>query len=367
MHSIESELDRWIISRFNSLLTEVTYYNERYELTKSVRAIQDFVGDELSNWYVRRARRRYWALELTKDKQDAYQTLFYVMVNLSKVIAPYAPYLAEAVFLSLVKDKSVHLTDFPLVKPELIDKSLEEKMQVVIDLVSLGRTARNTCQIKVRQTLQALYIPEKYREIALTMEDLIKEEINVKEIKFMDSKDRLVQYSVKANFKTLGPKYGKHMKSINIMLESANADVIVDKVQSGEGYYITIEGNSFKITEEDLVISYKNKEGFIFESERDVYVALDINLTPDLIREGYARELVNKIQFTRKELDFEIMDNIRIEYYGDEEIANVINQFGDYIKAETLAHEINPSISAGDSMKLWDINGKEVYLSINKL
>jgi isoleucyl-tRNA synthetase len=367
LHQMTTELDRWIISRFNSLVTDVVYYNERYELTKSVRQIQDFIVDELSNWYVRRARRRYWALELTKDKIDAYKTLYYVLVNLSKVIAPFAPFLAEAVYVSLTEEKSVHLVDFPEVKPEFIDKNLEERMRVVIDLVSLGRTARNSCQIKVRQTLRALFIPEKYRDIASKMEDLIKEEINVKEVKFIESKDKLVQYSIKPNFKTMGPKYGKNMKSISKMLEAAHADNIVDNLKNGEPYYITVEGTDFKITEEDLIISYENKEGYVFESNKELYVALDVNLTPDLISEGYARELVNKIQFTRKEMGFEIMDNIEITFNADDEIQRVFTAYEEYIKAETLAVKIKQVSENTPEMKVWDINGKEVSLVISKV
>ncbi|MBW6515758.1 MAG: isoleucine--tRNA ligase [Candidatus Cloacimonetes bacterium] len=362
-----ADLDRWIVSRFHSLVTEINYYNERYELTRSVRLLQDFILDELSNWYVRRARRRYWAMSLTKDKEDAYKTLFYVMVNVSKLLAPFAPYLAEEIYTNLTKGKSVHLTDYPLANPDYIDKKLEEEMGVIIDLVSLGRTARNNCHIKVRQTLQALYVPQEYQATAEKMAELIKEEINVKEILFLENKSQLVDYIVKPNFKTMGPKYGKYMKQISSILEDANANQIVDMFNKGKSYYISVEGNSIKIDEDDLFITYENKEGFVLESEKDKFVALDIRLTPELIKEGFARELVNKIQYTRKELDFEIMDNIEIKYSSDDELAEVFEQFAEYIKNETLTVNIERTSEILPDMKKMDINGKDVYLIISKI
>jgi isoleucyl-tRNA synthetase len=361
-----TELDRWIVSRFNSLVTEINYYNERYELTRSVRLIQDFILDELSNWYVRRARRRYWAMTLTKDKEDAYKTLYYVMVNVSKLIAPFAPFLAEEIYTNLTKKESVHLTDYPVANPDYIDKKLEEEMGTIIELVSLGRTARNDCQIKVRQTLQALYIPHEFKETAEKMAGLIKEEINVKEILTIDDKDQLVDYIVKPNFKTLGPKHGKFMKQISAILEDADANRIVANLNKGEPYYISTEGNTFKIDKDDLIITYENRDGFIMETEKDKFVVLDIRLTPELIKEGFARELVNKIQYTRKELDFEIMDNIEVHYSSDKELAEVFEEFADYIKNETLTLTIKRLPEPLPEMKKIDINGKEAYIGISK-
>jgi isoleucyl-tRNA synthetase len=261
----------------------------------------------------------------------------------------------------------VHLTEYPRANPDYIDKNLEEEMGVVIDLVSLGRTARNTCQIKVRQTLQAIYVPEKYKETVLKMEGLNKEEINIKEISFIQSRDRLVQYKIKPNFKTMGPKYGKHMKQISARLEESDANALVDHLQSGEAYYLDIEGNTITITEEDVLVTFDSKEGFVFETMKDKYVALDINLTPELIQEGYAREIVNKVQFTRKELDFDIMDNIEIKYYSDDELAEVFDNFAEYIKNETLALNIVRLSEQEEGVKLIDINDKEAQLVIVRL
>jgi len=363
----QAELDRWIVSRFHSLATEINYYNERYELTRSMRLIQDFILDELSNWYVRRARRRYWAMELTQNKEDAYKTLFYVLVNVCKLLAPFAPFLAEEIYTSLTGKKSVHLTDYPQANPDFIDKTLEHEMGVVIDLVSLGRTARNSCQIKVRQTLQALYVPTGYKEVAEKMSELIREEINVKEIRFIDSKSQLVDYIVKPNFKTLGPKHGKNMKQISAALNDADANQIVEKLNKGDSYYISLDGSTIKIDEEDLIISYENRPGFVLESEKDKFVALDIRLTPELVSEGFARELVNKIQYTRKELDFEIMDNIEVRYSSDDELAEVFDRFADYIKNETLTVKIERLPESEPDMKKIDVNGKEIFIGIKRI
>ncbi len=361
---IKSELDRWIISRFQSLVTEVTYYNDRYDLTRSVRLIQNFVLDELSNWYVRRARRRYWALTMTADKEEAYISLAYILVGLSKLIAPFVPYISEQLYRNITNDMSVHLTDYPSPLPDMIDKSLEERMQVVIDIVSLGRTARNNCQIKVRQTLQAIYIPVKYVSLVIGMEELIKEELNVREIKFIEDKNNFVDYDIKPDFKVMGPKYGKLLKSIAAALQQADSNDIVKVLEEKNQYHLNIDGETIKISNEDIIIDCLNKENYVFESNKNLYIALDIQLTTELILEGYARELVNKIQFTRKESNYNIMDKIIIYYYGDEEIDNVIHSYRDYIKNETLADQIIKDKS--HEMNKWDINGKEVYLKLER-
>ncbi len=363
---INGTLDRWIISRFNSVLTEVSYLNDRFELTKSVRMLQEFILDEISNWYVRRARRRFWETSLTDDKVDAYNTLFYIMINTCRMIAPFAPYISDAIYMNLTGEKSVHLSDYPTVKADMIDKILENSMSKTIKIVSLARTARNNCQIKVRQTLQALYLQEELRKAVESMEELIKEEINVRDIRYISNKFQFVDFSIKPNFKTLGPKYGKYMKHIGALLENTDANSVVEKFQNGELFYAEVDGNSIKIGEEDLIINYHNKEGFVLESDDEMFVALDVNLTPELIKEGYARELVNKIQFTRKESNFEIMDNIIIHYSGDSVIEDVFKAHEEYIKNETLTLDIKRYESPIPEMKLWQINDKSAHLHIEK-
>jgi isoleucyl-tRNA synthetase len=363
----KSEIDRWIISRLNTVIKEVTEYYDNYDLTKAVRSVQNFVIDDLSNWYVRRSRRRYWEMELTDDKIDAYLTLYQVLISVTKLMAPVAPFLAEEIFTNLTGRDSVHLEDFPKTNTSVICPELEKEMQTIIDLVSLGRAARNACQIKVRQTLGAFYIPEKYKTLVQRMENLIKEEINVKEIKYIREKDDFVKYEFKPNFKVMGPKHGKHMKRIAAALAQMDANHIVEVLHAGKDYFLEIDGSSFKLTEEDLIISIKDKEGFVFETNKALFVALDTHLSPELLQEGLARELVNKIQFTRKESGLEIMDRIKVFYFGDNEIDDVFIKFADYIQTETLAescHRVREKHVDGSD---WDVNGKDVWLSVTKM
>ncbi len=363
----EAEIDKWIISRLNTLIANVTKNIEKYELTRSVRHIQNFVVDELSNWYVRRSRRRYWQLELTEDKKQAYLTLYQVMVAVTKLMAPFAPFLSEEIFINLTGKESVHLEDYPVSNSKVIYPELEKEMKTVIDLVSLGRAARNTCQIKVRQTLIALYIPEKYKSLVQRMENLIKEEINVKEIKYILEKDDFVKYEFKPNFKVMGPKYGKHMKGIAAALAQMDANHIVEILHQGKDYFLEIEGRTFKLIEEDLLISIKDREGFVFETNKELFVALDTHLTPELIEEGLARELVNKIQFTRKENGFEIMDRIKIFFLAENEIEDVFLKYADYIKNETLTDSFHKVKEVQKDMIEWDINGRKVHLTVEKV
>lgn len=361
-----SQLDRWIVSKLNSFILDVNENMEKYDLTRCVRSIQKFVLDDVSNWYVRRSRRRYWSMELTQDKKDAYLTLNHILITVCKLMAPFAPFIAEDVYTNLTGEESVHLQDYPTANPSVIDKNLEKEMQTIIDLVSLGRAARNKCQIKVRQTLNSLYVPAQVKDIIAGKEELIKEEINVKTIEFIQDKDSFVDYEIKPNFKVMGPKYGKHMKNISAALNSIDGSHIVTALHGGKDYYLEIDGSSFKITAEDLDISIKDKAGFVFESDKELYVALDTQLTPELIEEGMARELINKIQFTRKEVNFDIMDRISLIYHADDEIDKVIEKHGDYIKQETLADCIEKLDSLSEDMQKWDINGKIVYYKINR-
>jgi isoleucyl-tRNA synthetase len=362
-----TEIDTWIMSRLNSVIRDVTEYNENYDFTRSVRLIQDFVQDEVSNWYVRRSRRRFWAMELTADKKNAYIILHHLLINICKLIAPFTPYMAEDIYTNLTGKDSVHLTDYPSYDESFIKPKLEEEMRMVIDLVSLGRAARNTCQIKVRQTLHALYVPIKAKAVADRMEELIKEEINVKEIKFIKEHDDFVQYEIKPNFKVMGPKFGKQMKLIADKLSQMDAGVIMSSFQEGKEFEFEMDGETYSVTAEDLAVTLKQREGYVFEQYKDLFVALDTALTAELIEEGYARELVNKIQFTRKEQEFDILDRIEIEWYGDDEIEAVFSKFGDYISEETLAKNISRLRESDDTMKIFDINGKHVVMRIDRV
>jgi isoleucyl-tRNA synthetase len=359
-----AEIDRWIVSRLQTLIKNVNIWNEQFEFTRSTRAMQDFMIDEVSNWYVRRSRRRFWSMELTQDKKDAYITLYQVMVEFSKLMAPFAPYLSEAIYQNLTNLESVHLAAFPKAEEQWIDTSLEEEMQSIIDIVSLGRAARNECQIKVRQPLAVLYLPESVQSVAERNPELIQEEINIHEIKFMAADSGFVQYDLKPDFKVMGPKYGKHLKALSALLPQVSGmDALLAFAE--QGYYaLTVNGEVLHLTSEDLQIKIKPRDGYVFQSNRKLWVALDTQLSPALIAEGYAREMVNKIQYTRKELDFDIMDRIIVNWYGDEDIAIAISEHADYLQSETLALALNRQAVIQDGMKQYDINGKEVWFSI---
>jgi isoleucyl-tRNA synthetase len=362
-----SEIDRWIVSRLQTLIKKVNEWNEQFDFTRSVRAIQDFVIDEVSNWYVRRSRRRFWLMELTADKIDAYLTLYQVMVEISKLMAPFAPYLSDVLYQNLTGRESVHFADYPVAEEKYIEPVLEEEMQTIIDIVSLGRAARNDCQIKVRQPLSALYVPEKVKPVVERMLDLIQEEINIHEIKYVSENDGFVQYELKPDFKVMGPKYGKHVKALSALLPQVNGIDALNAFNSNGSFEITVEGEILKLTSEDLQVTIKPKEGFVFQANRKLFIALDTALTPELISEGFAREMVNKIQYTRKEQNFEIMDRISVTWFGDEDIALAIETYSDYIKSETLTNELKRELLATDVMKQYDINGKEVWFSVVRI
>ncbi|MBM4403938.1 MAG: isoleucine--tRNA ligase [Candidatus Cloacimonetes bacterium] len=363
----QSEIDRWIVSRLQTLIAQVRQWTEEYEFTKSVRAIQDFVIDELSNWYVRRSRRRFWSFELDQDKIDAYLTLYQVMLEVCRLMAPFAPYLAEEIYVNLSGETSVHLQDYPQSQAEYIDPKLEEEMQIVIDIVSLGRAARNECQIKVRQPLGVMYVPEWVRPTVERMFELIREEVNIHQVEYVrDDDEDFVRYEIKPVFKVLGPKHGDKMKQIAAALTQVRGqEVRLALVQHGS-YDLVLHSGVVTLVPEDVNILISPREGYVFEAVKDIFVALDPTLTPELITEGYARELVNKIQFTRKDLNFDIMDRITVRWSGDDDIRHAFMLWGDYIKSETLADEITQQLEPTPAMTGYDINGKDVLLLIER-
>ncbi len=359
-----AEIDRWIISRLQTLIAQVRGWMEDYELTRVARAIQEFVIDELSNWYVRRSRRRFWAMSLTEDKISAYRTLCQVLVSVAKIIAPIVPYLAEELFISLGAGESVHLADFPPSETQYIDPALEEEMRVIIDLVSLGRAARNACQIKVRQPLQKMYVPARHRPTVERMFSLIQEEVNIREIVYVAEDDDFVHYELKPQFKVMGPKYGNQMKAIATELAGLKGQEVLSAFNATGTY--RLESLGIELVPEDVAVHIQPREGFVFESVKDLFVALDKTLTPDLVREGYARELVNKIQFSRKEQGFDIMDRIAVEWHADAEIGSALDAHGDFIRSETLCDQLEEA-SSPEGLSAFDINGKEVFLKITRI
>ena len=358
------EVDRWIISRLHSIIKKVVKYTENYNLTKVVREIQSFVVDEVSNWYVRRIRKRCWAAGMEDDKVAAYMTLYEVLKTVSVLIAPYAPFISEEIYKTLTEKESVHLVLYPQYDENLIDTKLEEEMKIIIDVVTLARAARNEVQIKVRQPLQTLYAPKKYKKVIEKMKDLVIEEINIKDITYLEDKAQFIDYDLKPNFKVLGPKYGKHMPAIAKALNNVDGKNIVREIRESGVYHMDIDTVEVKLQEESLEISTKNKEGYAFQENENTFIALDIAIDENLRKEGHAREIINKIQFMRKEEDFDIMDRIKIEYYTEnEEIAETINEYDKYISEETLARTIMQK-NSNDGMEKWKVNNKLIYLHL---
>lgn len=334
------EIDRWILSKYNKLVKEVNAEMEIKDLNRVVRKIQYFVNEDLSNWYIRRNRRRFWASELTEDKKAVYNTTYEVLEGISRLAAPFAPYISEELYQNLTGKESVHLADYPVANKDLIDERVEERMDLVRDLVGLGRAARAQEQIKVRQPLQKVMIDGKYKELISDLVPLFQEELNVKEVDFEKDLSSFMNYSLKPNFPVAGPVFGPKIKSLGKALAGLDAAGVVPKLEAGEAISLTLEGEEVEIKKDYVQINISAKEGFKVEMENNLFVILDTNLSQDLIDEGYAREFVSKVQQMRKNADFEVADNINIYYNGDINITRAVEKFEDYIKKETLAEKI---------------------------
>lgn len=363
-------MDRWILSSLNSLVGFVDDSLENYKITESARAIADFT-DSLSNWYVRRCRARYWGSEMTDDKIAAYMTLFTVLETLSRLTAPYVPFIAEEIYRNIVvsvdKDapESVHLASFPKCRAEYIDKALEAGMKTAEDAAVLGRAARNLSGIKNRQPLGKMMLCGSGAD-ALEPEllSVIRDELNVKEIECVTDAGSYVSYEVKPQLKTLGPKYGARLGKIKQYL-AVNAEKLVNGLKESDTYSFDIDGEEISLTRDDILITVLSKQGFSVQSGGGITVILDTELSDELIAEGYMREIVSKVQTMRKESGFEVTDHIRLYYDGDAEIDEVFNRYMTQISGDVLADEIVGKNL--DEEKSWDINGKSVRLKVGKL
>ena len=335
------ELDRWILSKFNNLKKEVEENLEIFELNKTVRIVQEFINEDLSNWYIRRSRRRFWATELTEDKKSVYNTTYEILTQLCQLIAPFAPYISEEIYMNLTGEESVHLSTYPKANLELINNELEEKMDLVKNLVTLGRASREATRIKVRQPIQKVLVDGKFEGTISDVIDLIKEELNVKEVVFAKDLGEYMNFILKPNFKVLGPTLGAKMKFFAGALNKLNPGEVVPKLEAGESITVDIDGEEFNFNKDHVLINISAKEGFNVTMENNLFVILDTTLTEELINEGYAREFISKVQQLRKANDFDVLDNIQIDYCSDDEIANAVNSYVEYIKSETLAVEVN--------------------------
>lgn len=359
------ELDRWIISKYNNLVKYVRSSMAEFDLTKVVRAIQDFVNEDLSNWYIRRSRRRFWATELTEDKKAVYVTTYEILVGLSQLTAPFAPYISEEMYTNLTGEKSVHLSYYPQVNESLIDENVEHRMDLIKDLVKLGRASRETTKIKVRQPISKILIDGKYEELISDLTPLIMEELNVKEVVFENNLNSFMDFTMKPNFKTCGPKLGANVKAFATELSNVNALEVISSVKNGGTYKMTVNGAEVEVDEEMLDIRIAAKEGYDVEMDNNLFVILDTNLTKELIDEGFAREFISKIQQMRKNNGYEMMDNIKIFYNGAEEIQNAVKSFDEYIKSETLAVSIEKTEET--SYEVQNLNGFDTGIKLEKV
>ncbi len=359
-----SQMDKWVLSKLNTLIKDVDAGMTEYKVTESARAIQDFT-DELSNWYVRRCRERFWGSGMEQDKINAYMTLYTCLVTLAKVSAPFVPFMTEQIYQNLVRNfektapESIHLCDFPVADEKMIDKELEESMEKVLEIVTLGRACRNVSNMKNRQVLSKVYVgmkgtlDEKYYYI-------IKEELNVKEIEFKDNVSEFVSYNVKPNLKTVGPKYGSILPTINQMLRGGDGTAFVKELNETGKVVLEIGDAKIELVEEDLLIETTKSEKYISSAENDVTVVLDIELTPELIEEGFVRELISKIQNLRKESGFEVQNHIEIYYSDNKKIGEIIEKNKEQIADETLAD----LIQEGKGENELDINGEKVMIKL---
>jgi isoleucyl-tRNA synthetase len=358
------ELDRWVLSKFNSLIAEVEEDLKVLDLTKAVRKIQYFVSEDLSNWYIRRSRRRFWETELTDDKKAVYNTTMEILIGVSKLVAPFAPFMAEEIYRNLTGEVSVHLSLYPEVNNDLIDKALEERMDLVRDLVGLGRGAREQVRIKVRQPIQEVLIDGKYEKLISYLVPLIQEELNVKEVVFAKNLNDYMNFTLKPNFKTAGPVLGAKMKLMAPALAKLDAAVVAPKLDAGESMTIDLDGEPMEINKEYVMITIAAKEGFTVAMENNLFIILDTTLTKELIDEGYAREFISKIQQMRKNANFEMMDRINIYFNGDDEIANAVNIHKEYIMQETLADKVERVTETG--FEVQDLNGHDTGMKVEK-
>ena len=357
------ELDRWIISKYNGLVKSVRASMDAYDHMKAVRAIQDFVNEDLSNWYIRRARRRFWAEELTDDKKRVYATTYEVLVGVAKLMAPFAPFISDEMYVNLTGEESVHLAYMPEADEALIDAKAEERMDLVRDLVALGRGTREQEKIKVRQPLASVLVDGKYEAVIGDMADLITEELNIKKVIFENNLDEYMNYSLKPNFRVAGPALGGNIKAFGGAMAKADPKEVLAKLEADGVLKLELNGETVDITPDMVDVKIDAKEGFAVAMANNVFTILDTTITPELEAEGLARELISKIQQMRKANNYEMMDNIRISVSADEDVKAAIETHRDYIMKETLA----VAIEAAEGLDTVNLNGHETGLAVERV
>ncbi len=362
-------MDKWLLSRLNTTVQAVDNDLANYKIPEAARALQEFV-DEMSNWYVRRSRERFWAKGMEQDKINAYMTLYHALVTIAKTAAPMIPFMTEDIYQNLVRSvdkdapESIHLCDFPTVNEAWIDKDLEADMKELLEIVVLGRACRNTANIKNRQPIGTMYVKAE-KKMSEFYTDIIADELNVKEVKFADDVESFISYSFKPQLRTVGPKYGKLLGGIRQALTDINGTAAMNELRTNGVLKLDINGNDVELTEEDLLIETAQTEGYVSESDGETSVVLDTNLTPELIEEGFVREIISKIQTMRKEAGFEVMDKIVVYAHGNDKIQDVMKAHEDEIKSEVLADEMVLGETDG-YVKEWNINKEAVTMGVKK-
>ena len=363
-------MDKWLLSRLNSTVKAVDENLAAYKIPETARALQDFV-DEMSNWYVRRCRDRFWAKGMEQDKINAYMTLYTALVTISKAAAPMIPFMTEDIYRNLVcsidanAPESVHLCDFPEVKEDWIDSKLEEDMEEVLEAVVLGRACRNTANIKNRQPIGKMYVKAD-KELSDFYMDIIRDELNVKEAEFTGDVSKLTTYSFKPQLKTLGRRFGKNINAVREILASLDGQAAMAELNEKGNLTITVDGNEEALEKDDLLIEAAQMEGYISDSDHGITVVLDTNLTPELLEEGFVREVISKVQTMRKDAGFEVMDHIRVSMQDNDKVKEIVQKNEAQIKSEVMADAITYDKAAGFT-KEWSINGEKVTLGVEKL
>ena len=363
-------MDKWLLSRLESTVKAVDDNLANYRIPEAAKALQSFV-DDMSNWYVRRSRERFWAKGMEQDKINAYMTLYTALVTVAKAAAPMIPFMTEDIYQNLVKSidasapESIHLCDFPEVHENWIDPKMEEDMADLLEIVVMGRAARNTANIKNRQPIGTMYVKSEF-QLSEFYKEIIEDELNVKEVVFKDDIADFISYSFKPQMRTVGPKYGKLLNKIKTVLSELDGNKAMAELKSTGELKLDIDGQEIVLLEEDLLIDMAQMEGYVSESDHTITVVLDTNLTPELIEEGFVRELVSKIQTMRKEAGFEVMDKIRVYAKDNDKIVDIMKNHGDEIKSEVLAEDIVTGETKGYE-KEWNINSEKVTMAVERI
>ena len=363
-------MDKWLLSKLNSTVAEVDSNLDQYRIPEAAKALQDFV-DEMSNWYVRRSRERFWAKGMEQDKINAYMTLYTALVTICKAAAPMIPFMTEDIYQNLVRSndasapESIHLCDFPVVNKDHIDKKLEEDMEDVLDAVVMGRACRNEAAIKNRQPISRMYIKADFT-LSEFYQEIIEDELNVKEVVFTDDVRDFTSYTFKPQLRTVGPKYGKQLGGIQKHLAALDGNAAMDELNADGALKFDVDGVAVELTKDDLLIDMAQKEGYVSQEDNRMTVVLDTNLTPELVEEGFVYEIISKIQTMRKESGFEVTDHIRVSINGNDKLSEIAQKNKEAISGKVLADELTSGAEYGVS-KEWNINGENAVIAVERV